>query len=522
MAGIRGLYGLDGRKQQGIWNASSPVGQNNMERTNPNTMAARIWNTVPSGIKRPSIPRLRLDLGMSAPGFGGGLQQPRASDIRPDREDVDFAAKEMELEKERAKWTGNGEYARGIRENGWGGGSPAGGGIWNGDTGEASARPGFRFTRDYGSEPWAEADTGMKVGSPEAAAHAAALAQHRHGDVYGLVRAADMLPARSRGPGWEPAFGGSQFMRRKSKQERMWDAKNKSEEAITNAKGMWENTKAGTEGMWNVKGIEQQGQNDLSVAKAKTLGDLKLEKVKGNNATALQGLVNSGALDLENVKGDNAVKLQELLNSGAIDLSKANGANAIALQQWINGGLVDIEKIKGENQQLYQQLVNSGMVDVAKIQGAAQVDVAGINAASAGATAAAAREAQERPSLLAGSGALAGSPYRLGENNTVIGPDGKPVSFNDKGLRETGKERFRRVYGFDDGTIRQLHQGEIVVGLANENGQMVPRTAAPGSSVAAGLITDYNQIARYDAALAAFLKNDTPKPRAPIDSLLAS
>jgi ribosomal protein L29 len=49
---------------------------------------------------------------------------------------------------------------------------------------------------DYGRTVRDEVNTGMKVGSPEAKAHADALAKHRTGDIYGYSnRAADLLAA---------------------------------------------------------------------------------------------------------------------------------------------------------------------------------------------------------------------------------------------------------------------------------------------------------------------------------------
>ena len=352
-------------------------------------------------------------------------------------------------------------------------------------------------------------DTGMQAGSAAAAAHAAALEKHQSGGIFGggnSQAGLASMKAANRAAGF--GLGSAKPIGRRKDALDLAQLQAKNAVGVENAKGMWGDRQANTEGMWKVADTKQQGVNAVAETKQKGLGDIAIEKLKGENANKLQELVNTGTLNLEGVKGESANKLQELVNSGAIDLAKVNGQNATALQEWINSGMQDLEALKGQNQALYQQIVNSGLVNVAQVQ-----------AAAAGAQAAAAQNAQEMPGRLAASGALAGNQYRLGPNNTVVGPDGKAVDFNDEKVRKAGKASFRNAFG--EAAIRQFHNGEVIVGLENVNGQMVPRVVNPTDSSAANLITDYNEIARYDAALAAFLIHDAPKGRRVDDSISA-
>lgn len=67
---------------------------------------------------------------------------------------------------------------------------------------DADERPQRGPARDFGSTAWEEANTGMKVGSPEAKAHAEALARHRTGDIYGYSNRAADLRASNRASGF--------------------------------------------------------------------------------------------------------------------------------------------------------------------------------------------------------------------------------------------------------------------------------------------------------------------------------
>lgn len=209
-----------GRKQQGVWGASSPTGLTPEQRTTMENNKQLVANMAKSIGERNAAEDARIEAAARAdttrPVFGNG--------------------KTVRIE-------GQSPYER----------------------------------RNNGPTMWGSTNTGMQVGSKEAQDHAAALARHRTGDVSGYSNRAADLRAANRASG----FGVSRPVGRRKDALTMAQMAAKNAIDVENARGMWGDRKAKTEGMWKNEQAQTEGAANVEQEKVAQKGQIKAADTKG-------------------------------------------------------------------------------------------------------------------------------------------------------------------------------------------------------------------------------------------------